>query len=232
MYKNKKILAIIPARGGSKGIPNKNIKLVNGKPLISYTILAAKNCKYIDDVIVSTDSRDIASIAKKYGAKIPFLRPKKLATDKSKTIDCIVYTINKLKKSNKIYDILVLLQPTSPLRTCDDISKALDLFVKYGKNVTSIHEININPLLYRSIDDSNKLKKLLNASSTMRRQDLPKYYKVNGAIYINNIKALTNKTSLNDNEIGYIMNPSDSVDIDNIDDLNKASKLLKSKNIK
>lgn len=112
------ILAVIPARGGSKGIPGKNIKDLYGQPLISYTIQAALDCKKIDRVVVSTDSEKIAGVAKKYGADVPFLRPAALAMDTSKTIDAVIDVLERLQET---YEYVVLLQPTSPLRTAEDI---------------------------------------------------------------------------------------------------------------
>ena len=222
MYKNKKIIAIIPARGGSKGIPNKNIVKIKGKPLIAYTILSAKKSRYLDKIIVSTDSKKIARVATSFGASVPFLRTKSLATDNAKTIDTIIYTLKKLKEK---YDAVVILQPTSPLRDQHDIDKAIELFYHEKKDLVSISKIEINPYLIRS-KKKGALTNLVNHTSTIRRQDLSTYYKVNGAIYINKISRLTVNTSLNDNPIGYEMNPSHSLDIDTIDDLNEAKKRL------
>ena len=125
MYQEHKILAIIPARGGSKGIPNKNIIDLCGKPLIAYSIEAAKKSQYIDDVIVSTDSTIIQNISLTYGAEIPFLRPAELATDTAKTIDCMLYTIKQLALSNRHYTLVVLLQPTQPIRKPEWIDEAI-----------------------------------------------------------------------------------------------------------
>ena len=129
------ILAVIPARGGSKGIPGKNIKDLYGQPLISYTIQAALDCKKIDRVVVSTDSEEIAGVAKKYGADVPFLRPAALAMDTSKTIDAVIDVLERLQET---YEYVVLLQPTSPLRTAEDIEKAIDKAVTSGKDVASV----------------------------------------------------------------------------------------------
>ena len=214
MYLKKKILALIPARGGSKGIKNKNITLLNEKPLIAYTVEAAVKSKYIDKVVVSTDSIKIAETAKEYGACIPFIRPIELAQDSSKTIDVVIHAIGELNK-NGDYDCLILLQPTQPLRNEKDIDGALEEYFKKGeKSLVSISEVNDHPLLIRHIDSTGDLKKLLNVSSTCRRQDMPKYYRVNGAIYINKILDINNNTSFNDNEIPYIMPQERSVDID------------------
>ena len=122
MIEKKKIICIIPARKGSKGLKNKNIRRLNNIPLIAWSILLAKKCNEIDDIIVSTDSVKISKIAKKYGAKVPFIRPKKLATDKASSFNVIKHTINFFKKKNIFYDYVLLLEPTSPLRELKDIN--------------------------------------------------------------------------------------------------------------
>ena len=117
MYKNKRIIAIIPARAGSKGIKKKNIRQLCGKPLIAYSIEVAKQCEYIDTVFVSTDSPEIQMIAEQYGAEVPFLRTKDLASDESKIIDALLYSLHELERLGKKYDYIILLQPTQPIRT-------------------------------------------------------------------------------------------------------------------
>src|SRR5690606_12646538 len=126
MYRDRRFLAVIPARGGSKGIPNKNIVDVNGKPLIQYTVEAALNSKYLDRIIVSTDSLEIAKVAKACGAEVPFLRPAELATDTSKTIEALLHAVREISTSNLRYDYLVLLQPTQPLRQSFHIDEAVE----------------------------------------------------------------------------------------------------------
>lgn len=172
MYNDNKLLAFIPARGGSKGIKEKNIVDLCGKPLISYTIEAALKSEYIDKVIVSTDSDKIADVSKKYGAEIPFLRPAELSTDTAKTIDAVLHAIRTLKKGEN-YDVLVLLQPTQPLRTYLDIDAAVKMFFeKNRKGLVSISPIDDNPLLIRTVDDDGALTSLLGVNSTCRRQDI------------------------------------------------------------
>lgn len=219
MFKARKILAIIPARGGSKGIPHKNIIDLCGKPLISYTIESALNSKYIDYVMVSTDDNEIADIARKYGAEVPFMRPDELATDTSKTIDAILHAVDALLQMKKRYDELVLLQPTAPLRTTEDIDKAIELYYENNKqSVASVSKVEDHPLLIRSIENDRAIN-LLDINSTCRRQDMPEYYRVNGAIYINPITELSKYTSFNDNPIPYVMEKSHSIDIDDVVDL-------------
>lgn len=229
MIDNKKILALIPARGGSKGIPDKNIIDLNGQPLIAYTIIEAKKSKYIDKLILSTDSKKIANIALNFGCDVPFMRPIELAQDNSKTIEVIIHAIGYLKSIGDNYDILLLLQPTTPLRNVYDIDNAIELFTKQKyKSLASISPVNDHPILIRTIDNNNNvMKKLLNQSSTIRRQDMPDYYRVNGAIYANLISEISKETSFNDNNIGFIMPKERSVDIDDYVDLKLAKEYLK-----
>lgn len=220
MINNLRILAIVPARGGSKGIKDKNIKEIEGRPLIAYTIEAAKRCEYIDEIVVSTDSEKIAKVAKKAGAKVPFLRPDELASDTARTIDVVLFTIEQLKLIGQEYDIVVLLQPTSPLRDEDDICGAIEKYVSCNmKSLVSVSEVSESPILMRQIVDETHMEKLLNINSTIRRQDMAKYYMVNGSIYINKIEELNSDTSLNDNVIPYVMDRSHSVDIDDYVDI-------------
>ena len=130
MFKGKCFLALIPARGGSKGLKDKNIRLLNNKPLLAYTIEAAKESRIFDRIIVSTDSEKIAVVALKYGAEVPFMRPKELATDTASSMDVLIHTIKLLQESNDKYDYVALLQPTSPLRTSQDIVEAADLSIE------------------------------------------------------------------------------------------------------
>ena len=222
------ILAIIPARGGSKGIKDKNIIDLNGKPLIYYTINQALKSKLIADVIVSTDSKKIAEISKKLGAKVPFLRPSILASDTAKTIDTVTYTIEQMKKLGKEYDYVVRLQPTQPLRRTYHIDEAIELIIKNrGESLVSVSKVKEHPILMRTIEKNGYMKKLLDMNSSIRRQNFPDFYKVNGAIYINKIdENLTNDTSLNDNKLAYIMNEKYDLDIDEPNDLYLAEIML------
>lgn len=229
MFKDKKFLAVIPARGGSKGIPHKNIVDLCGRPLISYTIEAALRSRYIDYVIVSTDDEEIAEVSKGCGAEVPFLRSAELATDTSKTIDSVIYTISRLQDLGKRFDTVVLLQPTQPLRTAEDIDGAIEKYEECGGvALASVSEVDDHPILIRSIE-KGRLIPLLNTSSTCRRQDMPFFYRVNGCIYINEISEINRDTSFNDNPIPYMMDKSHSVDIDEVLDLAVAECYLKPK---
>jgi len=219
MIEGKKVLALIPARGGSKGIINKNIIDLCGKPLIAYTIEAAVKSRYIDDVVVTTDSRRIAEVALEYGAQVPFLRPEALASDTSKTIDAVLHAISTLENQGKKYDILVLLQPTQPLRNEDDIDSSLELCVEKKGGVVSVSEVGDHPILIRQIDEDGILNKMLAVDSTVRRQDMPTYYRVNGCVYVNDISEVNEDLSFNDNRIPYVMPRERAVDIDEPVDL-------------
>ncbi len=223
MIDNKKVLAFIPARAGSKGIKNKNIIDLAGKPLISYTIEAAKKSKYIDRVIVSTDGEKIANIAKEYGAEVPFFRPKELAEDNSNVITSIIYTIDELKNINQNYDIIILLQPTSPFRNEHHIDEALEMLINNNlSSVLSVCETDKNPTLIRKIDKDNNITPLIQTNISLR-QEMDKYYILNGAIYINYIKDISTDRYLKDNEYGYIMDKYNSLDIDDAIDLEIAN---------
>lgn len=231
MIENNRVMALIPARGGSKGIKGKNVINLEGKPLIAYTIDAAKDSKYIDEIYVSTDSEEIANVSIEYGAKIPFLRPAELASDTSKTIDAVCHFVDEMRLRGETFDVLVLLQPTGPLRTSEDIDDALELFCKSNfKSVVSISEVNENPVLMRRVDEFGNMSKVLDLNSTVRRQDMEKMYRVNGSIYINSIKEINFNTSFNDNEVPFIMSKQNSVDIDEYVDLEVAKYYFRQRN--
>lgn len=228
MYKQNSFLAIIPARGGSKGIPRKNIIHVKNKPLIQYTIESAKQSRYLDKIIVSTDDQEIANVSMRCGAEVPFLRPEELANDTAKTIDVLVHAVGELKKNGFEYDYLVLLQPTQPLRIGKHIDQAIEQIVNNEEeSLVSITEVKEHPLFIRTLDNDGKVNSLLNATSTIRRQDFLKYYKVNGSIYINRLNDNFNlDTSLNDNKLGFVIDKKYDIDIDEPFDLKILELLL------
>ena len=229
MYKNKKILAIIPARGGSKGIPHKNIMKICKKPLIAYSIEAAKESKYIDYILVSTDDTCIKEVSLSYGAKVPFLRPDEISTDRAKSIDVVLHGIDYLKEHNENFDYVILLQPTSPLRTSDDIDTAIESVIEADKDsLISVCECSENPILMRTIE-KEKLKPVLEFNGdNLRRQELPTFYVFNGAIYINKVDMLQNKKEfVDENTMPFIMDSTKSIDIDNMIDAKIAEMILK-----
>lgn len=221
MYKNKKILAVIPARGGSKGVPRKNIIEVGGHPLIKYTIDCGKNSKYLDRVVISTEDLLIKKVAEENGGDVPFLRPKELAEDTSKTIDCIVHAVDTLKSMGEEYDYVMILQNTVPLRKSWHVDEAIEMIVDSNeRSLVSISEVDEHPILMRTLNEDKMVKNLLQMNSTMRRQDFPKFYKVDGAIAIQKIDDEFNlETSINDGKLGYVMDKKYTTDIDNYIDI-------------
>lgn len=214
---NKKdILVVIPARSGSKGIPGKNIKKLHGKPLINYTIEAAKEIFENSQVIVSTDDKEIAEIAASHGANIPFLRPKDLAQDDSSTRDVILHFVDYFDLKKSMPSVIVLLQVTSPLRNSKHLNEALDLFFhKDCDMVVSVTESKTSP--YFNLYEENKegyLQKSKDGAFT-RRQDVPPVYEYNGAIYIFKTKSIVESEMKDFEKITkYVMSKNDSVDID------------------
>ena len=230
------ILCIIPARSGSKGIPHKNIKLLNGKPLIAYSIEQALLCKYKMKIVVSTDSKEYADIAIKYGADVPCLRPKNISQDNSTDFEFINYTINYLKETDNYYpDVILQLRPTQPLRKVSDINKCLDLFIQnYNKydSLRTVVENDKTPYKMYSIENNN-LKPLLKLECfkepfNMGRQYLPKTYLHNGYIDILKPKLLKKGLISGDRIYPYIMNKNDTFDIDTMEDWIKVEKYLNS----
>ena len=232
MYKGKNILGLIPARGGSKGLPRKNIKPLLGKPLIAWTIEQALASKYLDKVIVSTDDKEIADISKKYGAEIPFMRPRELAEDNAKGIDVVLHAINWIKENNKQkhYDLIMLLQPTSPLRKSDDIDKAIELlFLKETQAIVSVCEVDHHPLWANTLSEDGCMKDFIRKEiMNKNRQELPKFYRLNGAIYLaycNYIKE--QKGFFGKKTFTYIMPRERSIDIDSEIDFKMAELIIK-----
>ena len=232
MIDGKKIVAIIPARGGSKRIPGKNIKKLSGKPLIAWSIKAGLESKYVDDVIVSTDDLEIAKISVKYGADVPFIRPDSLSTDFAKSVNVLQHAIDFLNKSGSNYDYLVLLQPTSPLRNAKHIDEAMALLAKKNADaVIGVCKVHDNPLWSNIIPEDLSISSFLNSDVIGKRsQDVDDYYKVNGAIYICNIDRFIREKTLFIREkiFAYKMTREDSIDIDNNIDFELAKIYLSS----
>ena len=225
-----KILGIIPARSGSKGLPGKNIKSLAGKPLIGWTIEASLNSTKIDKVICSTDDQKIAEVASAFHCDVPFLRPSDLAKDDIQLIHVVFHAIDWLEKRGEIYDVVLTLQCTSPLRTSTDIDNAIYLFFGNGADsVISVCETIHPPHWTLTVDHSNHINPIFKDDfMKKRRQDLPKTYIPNGAMFINNIRTLKeSKNFFNPGSIAYIMDKKNSVDIDDLSDFLYAEFLLK-----
>lgn len=214
MIENKKVLALIPARGGSKRLPRKNVLDLAGKPLIAWTIEAAKKSKYIDRVVVSTDDEEIAAISKTFGADVPFMRPYSLASDTATSNDVILHAINELDEP---YDLIIILQPTSPLRNHTHIDESLELLLeKQGEGVVSVTPCEHSPLWSNTLPEDGNMDGFFDKLFHKRSQDLPCYYRLNGAIYCFTIESLmANKgISYNDRVYSYLLPIEYSVDID------------------
>ena len=235
MHNNINFLTIIPARGGSKRVPGKNIKLLHDKPLIAWTIEAALNCHHLNRVIVSTDDNNIAKIAIEYGAEVPFIRPALLAQDNSTTVDMVKHALKFYSSNQETFDYVVLLQPTSPLRNSEHITEAIELLLKKKADaIISVCKVEHSPLWTNIIPKNGSLKSFINDDvKNVRSQDLDDYYRLNGAIYIVNVKRLfeENTLFLSENIFSYEMDTINSVDIDENIDFLYTEFLLKHKNL-
>lgn len=232
MYKNVSLLAVIPARCGSKGLPNKNILDCAGKPLIEWTITAAKNVNYIDDVLVSTDSEAIAAVAKRAEASVPFLRPGVFATDNASMLEVVKHAWqNHLDAKGYHYDYIVLLQPTSPLRISAHIKGAIDFYFRNRQSdndtLASVCQVDQkNGWLMQTTNGSGYIRFCLDVgSNNHQRQKLKPYYLPNGAIFI--ARGCTLEEGLyRNNTLPFVMAAADSIDIDTLDDFKEAEAML------
>lgn len=211
-----KNLVVITARSGSKGLKDKNIKMLNGMPLMAYTIEAALETGLFDCVHVSTDSEQYALIAKEYGADVPFLRDAELATDTAGTWDTVRAVVKKYAELGKKFDTVTLLQPTSPLRDAEDIKLAFKVFLeKEADSVISVCEADHSPQICNMLGKDDSMAGFIDTTTVGRRQDLGKYYRINGAIYIQTTDILMNGKNLyGPKSYAYVMSKIHSVDID------------------
>ncbi len=230
MINGKRILGIIPARGGSKGLPGKNLLPLLGKPLIIWTIEQALLSKYLDNIIVNTDDEEIAEISKNSGVEVPFTRPKELATDNAKGIDVVIHAIEWFEKNRDGFDLIMLLQPTSPLRIVQDIDAAIDiLFLKKAQCIISVCKTEHPPLWTNSLPTDGCMKDFLQPEIINKnRQEIPVFYRINGAIYLAYCSYLKAQRSfLGTETYAYIMPAKRSVDIDNDIDFKFAEFLMR-----
>lgn len=223
----KKVLCVIPARKGSKGLKNKNIKKLGKTPLIAWSILTAKKCKQIDEIIVSTDSPKISKIAKKYGAKVPFIRPKKFATDKASSFSVLKHAINFFKEKKLFFEYILMLEPTSPLRDFRDIDFCLSKVKNQNiQTLVSVAKtIEQHPIFLYSISDKNFLKPYLKKKQKLyiRRQDVTPLYFLEGSIYISKVSTLLKrKTWYHEKTQAFEIEKWKSLEIDDIDDFKLA----------
>jgi CMP-N,N'-diacetyllegionaminic acid synthase len=226
MINGKSVLALIPARGGSKGVPGKNIRPAGGKPLIAWTIEAARASRYVDRTILSSDDPSIAAIARQFGCEVPFMRPDELATDKADSMSVVRHALATLPDR---YDYLVLLQPTSPLRRASDIDAALELYIDSGpKTCVSVCEPDKHPYWMVKMDGDRSVQQLFPPEQIpTRRQDAPPVFALNGAIYIAPADYLAEGGDfITAGTVGYVMPKDRSFDIDTELDLRLADFLL------
>ena len=233
MYKGKKILAIIPARGGSKGLPGKNIKELCGKPLIACAIEHAQKSKYVDEIFISTDSQEIADVAEHFGAPCPELRPAELARDTAPSSEFIVYTLEKMKKEGKSFDYFILLEPTSPLRDVEDVDKSIEMLVDnpVAESVMGVVRAeDSNPAFMVKIGEGGLMIPFMGKAETLRRQDIPDAYYFEGTVYLSKCDAYMEKKAFyHDKTLPYVVPKWKSFEIDDIIDFTIIEAIMKMK---
>jgi len=230
----KKILAIIPARGGSKGIPKKNIKPLLGKPLVAWTIEQAKKSSLITRIFVSTDNDEIARIAGHYGAPVPFLRPTELAQDNSPTIDTIIHALDSFEKCGETFDVIIILEPTSPLRKRDDIDKAIGTYLDHSSEtdtLVSVGEVHLeNPYIMKIIENNRVIPLMEIGQKFFQRQQLPKIFFPYGVIYLATVETIRQqKTFYQETTIPYRIERWQNYEIDDICDFYCVEAVMKNK---
>ena len=228
-----KVLFVITARGGSKGIPRKNIVRLGKLPLIAYKIIAAKKCNYVNRMIVSTDDVEIADVARQYGAEVPFMRPDYLASDTASSMDVIEHAMNWIDvNDNSKYDYICLLEPSSPFLTGDDLNTALDLLIsRNADTLLGMKEVEVSRKFIHPLDSDGCLSFFydeIRNINNVRRQDQQPEYTMNGCIYIARWAYFKqNHLFHSRNSIPYIMSPEKSIEIDSMIDLEFARFLVK-----
>jgi len=232
--KKMKILAIIPARGGSKGVPGKNIKLLNGKPLLAYSSEIALQSKFLAEVIVSTEDKAIVEVAESLGIQVPFIRPVALAQDETPTIEVIIHALQWYENQNIFFDAVCLLQVTSPFRTVDFLDKAIEKFIQSDcDSLVSVQKVphEYNPHWVFELNDEGNLKIATGETRIIpRRQELPNAYHRDGSIYITKTEVLLAAHSLYGNSISFIeSDPEFYINIDTIEDWEKAKQMIQNK---
>jgi len=233
MYRDKKILAIIPARGGSKGLPGKNIRPLLGKPLIGWSIEQALQSEFIDEIFISTDSPEIAKVAECFGVNVSELRPTGLAADETPSSAFIEYTIKKYIKEGKCFDYVILLEPTSPLREVEDIDNAIKILVdkpEFDSIVGVCKAEDVHPAFMVSINKDGGLNPYENEMKALRRQELPDVYFFEGSVYVSKCDAFLEKHAFyHDSTLPYIVQKWKSPEIDDIIDFITVEAILKAK---
>ena len=232
MINNKKIIGIVPARIGSKGLKFKNLKKLNSKPLIFWPIKTLKKSKYIDKIILNTDSKKIRDLGIKMGAEVPFLRPKYLASDKSKISDTIIHTIRYFEKKKIFYDYLLLLEPTSPLTTTEDIDNAIEVLEKSKKNADALvsiaENVTAHPKFCVKLDNNQMIKTYDTKFYNINRQELDKTYFYSGNFYLSKVNTFIKKKTFYHNKTKAIISSKvKSFEIDDKLDFFIVEKIMK-----
>jgi CMP-N,N'-diacetyllegionaminic acid synthase len=223
------VVAVITARGGSKGLPRKNVLPLGGKPLIAYSVLTARQARLVNRVIVSTDDEEIMQVARDWGAEAPFVRPTELSTPESAHIDVMLHAVQWLESHGGLPDAVLLLQPTTPLRTPEDLDGAIQLMDSTGcPAVVGVSPAETHPYLSYKVDAQGQLIGFIDHGLRYpRRQDLPPAYRLNGALYLNRCSSLRETHQFQPpGAFGWIMPAERSVDIDTLDDFALTESLL------
>lgn len=233
MYRDKKILAIIPARGGSKGLPGKNIKPLLGKPLIGWSIEQAQASKYIDEIFVSTDSREIGQVACTFGIEVSDYRPEELAVDTAPSSAFILYTLNLYQTKGIFFDYFILLEPTSPLRTVEDIDGSIEILVNHpiAESIVGVCKVGCaHPAFLVKMGENGILNPYLKEMGVLRRQETEDLYFFEGSTYVSKVCSYVKyKSFYHDKTLPYIIPKSRAFEIDDAEDWNIIESILKNK---
>ncbi len=232
MYKDKRILAVVTARGGSKGLPRKNILKLNGKPLIAYTLEKMCNSKYVDGRFVSTDSREIADICEKHGVHVPCLRPDELATDTASSVDVLLYTIDLLEEQGEKYDYMILLEPTSPLRKTDDIDKIIEVAINNPEadGVVSVGRVHLeHPSIIKKTDENGYVKPYVEGGQLFyqRQQEDAAYFPYGVGYLVKISRFKETKSIYMDKVLPYYIERWQNYEIDDIYDFKCIETIMK-----
>ena len=225
MINNKRVLAIVTARSGSKGLPNKNIRNLGGRPLLAWPILAAMGSSYVDKILLSTDSEMYAEIGKSHGASVPFLRPNNLANDKASSIDVVIHALDYLSERNEVYDYILLLEPTSPLTEASDIDSAILALESTSGKASAAVGVSLmetqHPAFSVEMSENSFISPLISGSfdAMPRRQDLKPIYALDGSLYLSSVEALySQKSFCHGKTLGMIFDRYKSFEVDDLVD--------------
>jgi N-acylneuraminate cytidylyltransferase/CMP-N,N'-diacetyllegionaminic acid synthase len=235
MIDGRSVLGLVVARGGSKGLPRKNVRELCGRPLIAWTIDAARAATCLDAVVVTTDDAEIAEVARRYGAEVPFMRPAALATDTAASVDVVEHALETLAASGRRFDVVVLLEPTSPLREASDIDAAVRRLIESGAgSIVSVCRADVcHPaFMYRMGERETLLPFLPNQPGGVRRQDIEPLYYLEGTVYASTVDALkARRTFCHDQTIGYEVPKWKAIEIDDLDDFLMAAAIAQQKGL-